>query len=162
MDTTSREKIEFYKQNRSTNVITELDFQLIDENRLVNILNKISTNAIGEDLLSVKDLNMCLSFCIKPLINIINSSILESTFPSLWKKAIIKPLNKIPNPKDLKDFRPISILSTVSKIIEAHIHQQITSFVDTFKIIPECQSGFRKNFSTVTSLDYLVNEIRCN
>ena len=87
---------------------------------------------------------------------------MENVFPLVWKRAIIKPLCKISKPEELKDLRPISILPVVSKIVEKHVYQQICSFVNTANIIPDCQSGFRKNFSTTTSLVNLLNEVRCN
>ena len=117
---------------------------------------------MGEDGISIKDLKLCLPFCIDPLINIINSCILDNTYPEIWKKAIVTPLPKISDPKEVKDLRPISILPTVSKIIERHIYNQIVSFSNTLNLIPDCQSGFRQNFSTTTSLVNSLNNIRSN
>ena len=108
------------------------------------------------------DIKYCFSFCKNALINIINTCILENKFPDLWKKAIIVPIPKILNPNDLKDLRPISILPAISKILEKHIYHQILRFVEARNIIPNSQSGFRKNYSTSTCLVNLVNDVRCN
>jgi len=50
----------------------------------------------------------------------------------------------------------------VSKILEKHIQNQLFSFSVSSNVLPDCQSGFRKNFSTSTSLIGLLNDIRCN
>ena len=103
-----------------------------------------------------------MPYCGKAVINIINTSILDNVYPEIWKKAIITPLCKISKPLNNNDLRPVSILPAISKIIEKHLHNQIVSFVDSNKLIPECQSGFRKNYSTTTCLLKLVNDIRTN
>lgn len=101
-----------------------------------------------------------MPFCGKPLMNIINTCILENVFPDLWKKSVIIPIPKKTNPTNQEDFRPISILPVVSKIVERHICNQVITYTDLMKIIPDCQSGFRKNFSTTTCLVKLINDIR--
>ncbi|KAH1015908.1 hypothetical protein HUJ04_007219 [Dendroctonus ponderosae] len=86
----------------------------------------------------------------------------ENKYPDLWKRAVILPLPKVSNPKELKDLRPISILPAVSKILEKHIYNQILLFMESKNIVPATQSGFRKNFSTSTCLVNLVNDVRFN
>ena len=134
-DTTSREKLLFYDQNKHPSFTEELNFNLIDETSIVKIINSIRTNATGEDGISITDIKLCLPFCIKPLINIINSCILENVYPLIWKKSIIKPVSKISNPTNFNDLRPISILSTISKILEKHIYNQLFSFCVSSNII---------------------------
>ena len=156
----SKDKINFYNSNIYPNITSNLHFTLLNENILLSIINKISTYSTGEDEISIRDLRHCLPYCINPILNIINSCILESHFPALWKKAIIIPIPKVTNPKEPKDLRPISILPVLSKVLERHIYCQIFDFVNNLKIIPDCQSGFRPNFSTSTSLVKLLNDIR--
>lgn len=159
-DTTSKEKIQFYKSNKLIN--QNFSLQLLSEHDLKKYINDIKTNAVGEDLISIKDIKLCLPFCLKPLLNIMNTAILKNQFPNIWKKAIITPLPKNSNPKDFKDIRPISILPVVSKVLEKHMYNQINEFVNCHKIIPNCQSGFRKNHSTTTALSKILNDIRSN
>lgn len=159
-DTASKECIEFYQNNTINNV--KLNFQLLDQDNIIKIISTIKSNATGIDGISMKDIRLCLPFCLDPLLHIVNECILQEKFPSLWKKAIIKPIPKNSNPKEYKDLRPISILSAASKILEKHIFNQISNFVDVHGVIPDCQSGFRKNFSTSTSLVGILNDIRVN
>ena len=78
--------------------------------------------------------------------------------PSLWKQALVKPVAKNNNPTDLSDFRPISLLSILSKILEKHMHIQIIEFLNKNNLISKIQSGFRKNHSTSTALTHLVDD----
>ena len=162
MNTACKEKIAFYSSNRHSKIKTELSFNLVDEDTIINIINGISTNAMGEDEICIKDLRLCMPYCMKSLVNIINSCILENFFPALWKKAVIKPLPKMSNPKKHEDIRPISVLPTISKILEKIIYHQISDFVHDVGVIPNCQSGFRKNYSAITSLVNLINNLRNN
>ena len=60
---------------------------------------------------------------------------------------------------DPKNFRPISLLSIVSKMFEKVIHDQTMKHLTDKNILYKYQSGFRKNHSTDTSLSYLTNRI---
>lgn len=158
----SHEKLAHYSSTVHPNVVSEFNITLMDDETLLNILDNISTGAIGDDGISVRDLKLCIPYCLGPLLNIINSCILESYFPYIWKRAVVKPLAKIMNPREFKDLRPISILSVVSKIIEKHVNNQLYDFLNSSSLIPNCQSGFRPNFSTSTCLVNLLNDIRHN
>ena len=54
--------------------------------------------------------------------DIFNESLRTSTFPELWNQSIVIALNKVPSPTSLSDFRPISLLSFLSKILERLVH----------------------------------------
>jgi hypothetical protein len=60
--------------------------------------------------------------CIAPMVSfMINHSLNTSTFPSVWKEAKVKPLFKKGSSADVNNYRPISILPTLSKLIEKHV-----------------------------------------
>ena len=79
-----------------------------------------------------------------PLRNIINLSIKLSIFPEECKIAKLKPIFKKGARTDPKNYRPISLLPLVSKIIEKSIHFQIENFLNKKKLIYMHQSGFRR------------------
>ena len=82
-----------------------------------------------------------------PLRNIINLSIKQSTFPEERKIAKLKTIFKKGARTDPKNYRPISLLSLVSKIIEKSIQCQIEYYLNKKKLIYMYQSGFRTNHS---------------
>ena len=95
----------------------------------------------------------------KPISQICNLSTKYSIFLFDCKIAKLKPLFKKSLKTDPKNYRPISLLPLVSKIIEKVIHDQTQSFLDKNDIIYRYQSGFRKFFFTDSCLSYLNNKI---
>ena len=114
------------------------------------------SKAAGLDNLCGKDGETILA---KPISQICNLSIKYSIFPPDCKIAKLKPLLKKGSKTDPQNYRPISLLPLVSKIIEKVIHDQTQRFLDKNDIIYRYQSGFRKFFSTDSCLSYLNNKI---
>ena len=69
-------------------------------------------------------------------------------FPNCLKIARVIPLFKSGDSTNLNNYRPISILSIISKIFERIVHTQLISFLNRFKLLSPSQFGFRKKFST--------------
>ncbi|CAK1601335.1 unnamed protein product [Parnassius mnemosyne] len=111
------------------------------------------------DKLSRDMIILTLPAMLKVITATINKSIETSTFPSSWKIALVRPLPKNNDPKDLKDLRPISILPFLAKILEKVIYNQVIKFCDANNILPDLQSGFRKGRSTSTALLDVVDNI---
>ena len=88
-----------------------------------------------------------------------NLSIKYSLFPKDCQIAKLKPLYKKGSTTLPKNYRPISLLPLISKIIEKVIHDQTQAFLDENKILYRFQSGFRKHFSTDSCLSYINNKI---
>ena len=102
------------------------------------------------------------------LLHIINKSIVNGEFPQLLKHAIISPglKRKTDDPDNLKSYRPISNLSTVSKLLERVISDQLNDYLNINNIYCDVQSGYRKSHSCETLLlkfqDDVINEISRN
>ena len=79
--------------------------------------------------------------------SIINNIISSGTFPDTIKTASVMPMLKS-GIKDLaENYRPISILPTVSKIYERHIASQLQDYFSSTNVLHKTQSGFRKQHS---------------
>lgn len=76
----------------------------------------------------------CMQFIKKPLADICNASFALGIFPAILKIAIIKPLHKKGNAEEAQNYRPISLLSVFSKIIEKIMYSRLMFFI-TKKII---------------------------
>ena len=92
--------------------------------------------------------------------HIINTSIDQEIFPKQWKISRVCPIPKTDSPTSIKDYRPISVLSVLSKVYERVILNQLWSFIKTQNLYSINQSGFRKGHSTNTLLLKLRDDIR--
>lgn len=140
--------------------ITSFSFTLATDDEILKVIKSIKSNAVGHDDLS-RLMIMCILECILPVLtHVINLSLSSGVFPSLWRSAYVIPLPKISNPGSLKDFRPISILPFMSKVIEAVVHKQLSAHVYTNNVLSPYQSGFRPGHSTTTALLKVVEDVR--
>ena len=94
------------------------------------------------------------------LTEIINLSFLTGTFPDNLKIAKIIPIFKNDSKLSCNNYRPISLLSNISKIFEKLMYSRVYNFLDTFKCLDELQFGFRSNTSTNHALISITETIR--
>jgi len=96
-----------------------------------------------------------------PITKIINLSNSQNLFPSMWKPAVVIPVFKSGDPHPMSNYRPISILPTVSKISEKLIAKQIINHLNTtpYALHP-MQFGFRAKYSTETATCFFTENIR--
>ena len=135
-------------------------FHTIESNSVLKLLKNGEVNkAAGIDNISGQFLKDGANILATPVTQICNLSIKLSHFPHDCKLAKLKPLYKKGSKTDPKNYRPISLLPIVSKIIEKIIHDQTMEYLTDNKILYRYQSGFRKNHSTDTCLSYLTDKI---
>ena len=135
-------------------------FSHVCVSEIMNILDNFDTNkAAGIDGLSGIFLKDGAKMLSKPIYDLINLSISLSSVPESCKVAKLKPLFKKGSKLEPKNFRPISLLPLISKVLEKVIHDQMQTFLTDTNIIYCYQSGFRKFHSTDTCLSYLNNKI---
>ena len=87
---------------------------------------------------------------LDPVTDIINCSLMTSTYPSMWKIAEVVPLHKEGDPEIASNNRPISLLSCLSKICDKVALNQYTEHLTNHRLLTEHQSGNRKKHSTET------------
>ena len=93
------------------------------------------------------------------LAHIINLSISSSSVPKDFKSARVKPLFKKNERSEVGNYRPVSILSVASKILERAVYVQLESYLRENDILYSFQSGFRGSFSTDTCLTHLTDHV---
>ena len=86
------------------------------------------------------------------LTSILNKFIVNGYFPSHWKVARVTPIFKSGETNDPDNYRPISILTALSKILERHVHIQLFQYLERNNLLYSLQSGFRKSHSCETAL----------
>ena len=99
--------------------------------------------ATGLDEIDVKFIKLSGPFITKILTQICNRSISSNTFPALWKIAKVKPLHKKNSKDDPNNYRPISILPVLSKLLERHVSNHLFEYLTNHDLIVTRQSGFR-------------------
>ena len=90
---------------------------------------------------------------------IFNQSLCEGKFISVFKLAKIIAVYKKGNPKNVLNYRPISLLSSVSKILEKIVYTRLHSFIDMDNNLSHQQFGFRNKHSTNHATTLLISNI---
>jgi hypothetical protein len=108
--------------------------------------------------MSVKILKISSPFITAPLNYICNRSILSGSFPARLKYSVNKPLFK-KGDKDIQNYRPISLLTSFSKIFVKIIYARLSNHVLNNDILSVEQYGFRRNSSTEKATFELLNDI---
>ena len=117
------------------------------------------SKAAGIDNLPCKFLKDSTYLLARPTSQLCNLSIKLNWFPRSCYIAKVKPLFKKNFKTDPQNYRPISPLPILLKIIERIIHDQTQEILSKSKILYRFQSGFRKNYSTNTCLGHLTDKI---
>ena len=152
----------FYTSSTSTKKL--LNFKPVSMQQVQKIIMK-SSNATSElDPIPTTLVKSCISVLLKPITNIVNLSISTGTVPRKFKQAYIKPLLKKPslNKDELKNYRPVSNLSFISKILEKVILIQLQEHLSSNNMLNSFQSAYKKFHSTETALLKMHNDILMN
>ena len=120
------------------------------------ILNLDHKKACGHDMINAKFLKLSVDIIVGPLVNILNKCILQGTFPSLMKKAIVSPVYKKKDPFNKENYRPISVLTALSKVFEKTIELQLSPFLN--RNFSNFLCAYRKHFSSQHALIRLLEE----
>ena len=115
------------------------------------------TKATGADTIGPRLLKLAAPYISESLTFICNQSIANSTFPEKWKEAKVTPLHKNGPRDDTNNYRPISVLPVVSKLLEKHVHDSLMVYLSSHSLLHSTQSGFRPNHSCETSLLQMIN-----
>ena len=115
--------------------------------------------AAGNDLL-INELYICADAILLPKLTCLFNVIFKSShFPTAWREGVIVPIKKKSNINDVENYRGITFLSTLGKLFTRIINNRLTFWSDTFNIIGDTQSGFRKSLSTVDNVFMLQSVI---
>lgn len=116
----------------------------------------------GIDGIPAKLLKVVASEIYVSLTDIINLSLSTGNIPDEWKVAKVIPVYKSGPRDNPENYRPISVLPALSKILEREVHIQLCKFIDKHNLLSPFQCGFRKNYSCETAVIYLTDSVRIN
>ena len=131
-----------------------------DPGEIINITKSLNSGkSQGYDGLSSSLLKQIIHPIASPLAHIFNLSISSGVCPKLLKIAKVTPIYKKDDPQQISNYRPISILPSISKILEKIIHNRLFTFVTTNNLLNPNQYGFRKKHSTDLAVVELYDKI---
>lgn len=116
------------------------------------------TGAHGPDGLNGKIIKLCAPAIAETLTYVYNLCLDKKVFPSALKIANVTPLYKSGDSSNPSNYRPISILSVLSKPLEKHINKHLLLHLNSNNLLHPNQSGFRKKHSCHTALTNIVDK----
>ena len=142
---------------------TLFSIPLMSETDVLKLLSSLEEGkATGLDGVSAKLLKISAPVLAKSITRLLNLSIASGTFPDVWKTGKVSPIHKAGNKSDRNNFRPITVLCILSKILEKHVHSTFYEFLVKHCLLYLAQSGFRTLHSCETALNRLVDRWTTN
>ena len=149
-----------YQKYLHTPSDTQCKFVRITEMDVLQLINKMDNkSSSGHDGISNRILKSIKNIICKPIALIINQMIETGVFPTSLKIAKTIPLYKKGDPHMPSNYRPISLLPTISKIFERVIYNQLYDHFIKNNLLSEQQYGFRANHSTELAAIRLVDHM---
>ena len=109
-----------------------------------NCKSKTSCDHNNIDMVIIKQV---INYIAKPLAHVCSTSFEYGVLPDNMKVAKVVPLFKAGDRSVFSNYRPISLLSQFSKILEKSFNERLDKFIDKFQLLNNCQHGFRSQMS---------------
>jgi len=136
-------------------------FHCVGTNTLKRALHELQNkSSVGFDKVPIVVFKTGWQPLALPLVHLVNTVIKSGVWPQQWKEILIHPVLK-PNkpPLDIASYRPVALLCAISKLTERVLFNQLVDFVESKRILPLEQHGFRKNHSTNTALAAMMTRV---
>ena len=151
----SNKSYNHYLKNPTT---ATFHFEPTNSTTVTKIINELKTrHSTGPDGLSTKLLQYIKEPLIEAITITLNQSLNTGIFPEKLKIAKVIPIHKKEDPSLLENYRPISILPSISKIFEKIICNQINDYFNLNNLFHSGQYGFRKHHSTELAAMELID-----
>ena len=141
------------------------EFHPFSENQVTRMLLSQKTNtATGPDEIPASLVHRLAPVLSPTITYFFNLSLAKETFPALWKRANVIPIYKAKGSKaDPGNYRPISILPVLGRVLEKAVAAQLYEYCDKHEVIPKQQFGFRKNsnceMALLTAMDFWLKAV---
>ena len=149
-----------YKDYLGPETNTRFVFANMTEELILDATKSLKTkHSSGPDGISTYLLKEIIQIIARPLAYIFNLSFKTGYIPIEFKTARIKPIYKSGNKHEFNNYRPISLLSTFSKLLEKIAASQMTKYLNKFNLLYKFQFGFRKKHSTILPMLHFLDKI---
>ena len=129
----------------------------VSETEIKKLISSLKSNTPGYDMTGSAVLEWCVDSISEPLSYVCNMSLQEGLFPDELKIANVIPLYKCDDLKLFNNYRPVSVLPSVSKVFERIVYNRLVTYLNEYKILFSYQFGFRKQHSTYMALMTLMD-----
>ena len=116
------------------------------------IKNLKNSKTCGTDNIDSYVLKVAADQLVPALTHVVNLSLTHAHFPALWKTAKVIPLLKKSDETLPKNYRPVSLLTVTSKVLERAVYLQLIEYLEMNNLLHHSHHGFRRNHSTTTAL----------
>ena len=147
-----------YRKYLTNSVTNSMFLEPIESDTVIEVTNKLKPkSSSGHDNISTKLLKLTIHNIHQPLTHIINRSFSTGIVPEDLKVAKVIPIYKSSDKSELKNYRPVSLLSAFSKILEKIMFNKVMAFLDSNNILYKHQYGFRAKHATIHPILHLLN-----
>ena len=126
---------------------------------IIKIIQDLKIGAPGYDEINASVLKLVSCHVVVPLVYLCNLSIDQGIFPKELKLANVLPLYKTDDPFLFNNYRPVSVLSILSKVFEKIMYSRLMEYLETYKILINNPFGFRKYHSSHMALMLLMDDL---
>ena len=136
------------------------NFSTVSATEVYSLLKDLdSSKAPGSDWISASILKNCASVIAPSVATLFNTTIKTGHLPKQFKKATIAPVFKSGDKHVAANYRPISLLPILSKVLEKVIASQLKRYLKEHSLLPAEQFAYRDRHSTEDALVYTVNKL---
>ena len=137
------------------------DFEPVTCDHIKKLILSMPSKSCILDPLPSNCFRACMDELVPVITDIVNKSLLDGVVPCEFKYAVIKPLLKKSNldPDILKNYRPVSNLPFLSKLLEKVVLEQLLKHLEANNLLEPFQSAYRQGHSTETALLRVVNDL---
>ena len=126
---------------------------LCNEENVCELLESLDiSKSNGPDGISARMLKYTAASIAPSITRLFNQSLQSCRIPSEWKSSLVVPVPKGSDTHSPTNYRPISLLVVLSKILEKHVHSIITQHLNLYHPISNSQWGFTAGRSTIAAL----------
>ena len=154
------QNISKYIPTSDENIPKLIEFNKPTQDKVKDIIMSMSTKSCQLDCMPTSLLKEILPSILPVITKIISLSLEKGVFVDIWKSAIVRPLIK-KSGLDLtcNNYRPVSNLTFLSKVLEKVVLRQFMEHCDTNELMPDYQSAYRTHYSCETALVKLMDDL---
>ena len=158
-------------QNHPSNILTGSNmlvslesFNQISISKLTKMISEMNNKSCSMDPMPTQLVKSCKDLLFPIILKIINLCFAESYFPDSLKTAIVTPILKdnSKDPDEYRNYRPVSSLPFLSKVVEKAIHEQLSEYIESNNLHAKYQSAYRQSHSCETAMLKVVDTIQEN